>query len=168
MRCEHEYSLTHPSRSLPGRNCRILSLAHQRSPLSRSLGRRSRLRRHRQHRAAADCAALRRQERTRSCGVARRPAQVPRVTSWCRIIGRSKHTGADFETFWRKSLHDGLDRRNRVHERSRLRAKSCTSCRLPAAASGRQAPSKSISAAILRSTTDASPTTAGCRNCPSR
>jgi hypothetical protein len=26
---------------------------------------------------------------------------------WCRQYWQKQHTGADFDAFWRKSLHDG-------------------------------------------------------------
>ncbi len=79
---------------------------------------------------------------------------------------RSKHPGADFDAFWRKSLHDGWIE-GTTFSRKALRRKGGAAPHLP-----RQirttAASRLISAAILRFTTDASPTMAGCKNCPSR
>ena len=72
---------------------------------------------------------------------------------------------ADFDTFWRKSLHDGWIA-GTAFAPKQVCAEGCNTFRVRRPAT--QVPSKSTSAAILRSTTGASPTTAGCRNCPSR
>ena len=78
---------------------------------------------------------------------------------------KKQHSGADFDTFWRKSLHDGWV------EGTTFAPKQVSS-KAAAIPSGAEPPttrpSKSTSAAIPPSTTDNSPTTAGCRNCPSR
>ena len=78
---------------------------------------------------------------------------------------KKQHPGADFDAFWRKSLHDGWVE-GTAFAPKQVANKAAS---IPAAATAlTQKPSKSISAAILPSTTANSPTTAGCRNCPSR
>ena len=83
-----------------------------------------------------------------------------------RDYWQKQHTGADFEAFWRKSLHDGWIEGTAFAPKSvcakhgRLSAQSAERL-IPT-------PSSSTSAAIPPSTTANSPTTAGCRNCPSR
>ena len=77
---------------------------------------------------------------------------------------KKQHPGADFDEFWRKSLHDGWVE-GTTFAPKQVASKSCGISR---AKPRRRKPSKSTSAAILPSTTDNSPTTAGCRNCPSR
>ncbi len=78
---------------------------------------------------------------------------------------KKQHPGADFDEFWRKSLHDGWV------EGTAFAPKQVREAR-PRVFQPRRGstprPSKSTSAAIPPSTTDNSPTTAGCRNCPSR
>ena len=78
---------------------------------------------------------------------------------------KKQHPGADFDTFWRKSLHDGWVE-GTAFVPKQVGNKTAGSSRPRRALTTR--PSKSTSAAILPSTTDNSPTTAGCRNCPSR
>ena len=77
---------------------------------------------------------------------------------------KKQHSGADFDTFWRKSLHDGWVE-GTTFAPKQVANKTANFPSTPAVI---PKPSKSISAAILPSTTDNSPTTAGCRNCPSR
>ena len=78
---------------------------------------------------------------------------------------KKQHSGADFDTFWRKSLHDGWVE-GTAFAPKQVAAKTASipiDAELPT-----PRPSKSTSAATPPSTTDNSPTTAGCRNCPSR
>ena len=77
---------------------------------------------------------------------------------------KTQHSGADFDEFWRKSLHDGWIE-GTTFAPKQVAAKLPTFAQ-PAVPTKR--PSKSTSAAILPSTTATLPTTAGCRNCPSR
>ena len=78
---------------------------------------------------------------------------------------KKQHSGADFDTFWRKSLHDGWVEGTAFAPKPV--ASKTAGFPLPRRALTRR-PSKSTSAAIPPSTTGNSPTTAGCRNCPSR
>ena len=88
---------------------------------------------------------------------------------------KKQHSGADFDTFWRKSLHDGWVEGTTFAPKTgsaKPQAEPAGSNRPRSAHEpgplADPKPSKSISAAIPPSTTDNSPTTAGCRNCPSR
>ena len=77
---------------------------------------------------------------------------------------KTQHSGADFDAFWRKSLHDGwVEGTAFAPKQVSAKASAFPPHRPPI-----PKPSKSTSAAIPPSTTDNSPTTAGCRNCPSR
>ena len=78
---------------------------------------------------------------------------------------QKQHSGADFDTFWRKSLHDGWVE-GTTFAPKQVSAKTANFLQL--ANADAQWLSRSTSAATLPSTTAASPTTAGCRNCPSR
>ncbi len=78
---------------------------------------------------------------------------------------KKQHPGADFDTFWRKSLHDGWVE-GTAFAPKQVGRQDVRISRPRRALTTR--PSKSTSAAILPSTTADSPTTAGCRNCPSR
>ena len=82
-----------------------------------------------------------------------------------RAYWQKQHTGADFEQFWRKSLHDGwIEGTTFAPKPLTAKAPSCSI----RAQKPTPAPSSSTSAATPPSTTDNSPTTAGCRNSPSR
>ena len=83
-----------------------------------------------------------------------------------RAYWQKQHAGADFEQFWRKSLHDGWIEGTSASSRNRSPSKAAK--RSDSAGAADPTPSSSTSAAIPPSTTDNSPTTAGCRNCPSR
>jgi hypothetical protein len=65
---------------------------------------------------------------------------------------------------WRKALHDGWVEGTAFTPKSAARGEGC-SLGAPAAAGG---PYEISFRPILRSTTAATPTTAGCRSCPSR
>ncbi len=83
-----------------------------------------------------------------------------------RAYWQKQHTGADFEQFWRKSLHDGWIEGTTFTSEVALTVESqqaFSRVGLPI-----PTPSSSTSAATPPSTTDNSPTTAGCRNSPSR
>ncbi len=82
-----------------------------------------------------------------------------------RAYWQKQHTGADFEQFWRKSLHDGWVEGTTYTPRA-LTPKLAET--VPAEQFRIPTPSSSTSAATPPSTTDNSPTTAGCRNFPSR
>ena len=77
----------------------------------------------------------------------------------------SQHTGADFEAWWRKAIHDG------VVPDTALPAKTAA-MRAGWADRSRSRPVrgrwKLFFVPIRRYTTAASPITAGCRNCPGR
>ena len=159
-----KYSAAGSSRPLSGRNRRTLPVARERSALPRSLGRCPRLRRHGQHRAAADCAALRRQERARIGGAAGRTGRRRRSRNRAGLLEEAA-LRRGLRHFWRKSLHDGWIEGTAFAPKQVAKQGR----ELPGRAEPwTPRPSKSTSAAILPSTTDASPTTAGCRNCPSR
>ena len=74
--------------------------------------------------------------------------------------------GQDFEKFWRRSVHNGLI------EGTALPPKTVKAAGADSAACRRRPRARAGSRSTLRrtrpSTTDASPTTAGCRSCPSR
>ena len=111
-------------RPLSGRNRRTLPMARQRHARTRSLGRCPGLRRHCQHHPAADRSSLQRQEPDRIRRDALRPSRCDRLRS-VRAYWQKQHTGADFEQFWRKSLHDGwidgtTSRRNQVTAKSAI------------------------------------------------
>ena len=171
-----------------GRRCRCAStsglyqdetaapvpLAPSRGALPGSLGRRPRLRRHGVDRAAADRAAVRRPLGARGAG--RRSPTSPSgpATSIVRdllaaALARGRPAG-DFEAFWQTALHDGVDRRHRAAAAKPVvaarRLGRRTWSRRPRA--GRRRTGDRLPPRPDASTTAASPTTAGCRSCPSR
>ena len=79
---------------------------------------------------------------------------------------KTKHTGADFDMWWRKAVEQGWIDGTASAVEAGFRKIAAAS--LPRAAAPVAITSNSTSAAILPSTTASSPTTAGSRNCPSR
>ena len=150
------------------RDLRGLPVAPAGNALPGNLGRCARLRRHRHHPAAADPAALRRPLGVRGAADAHRRSRRRARTRSSRATGPRSTPGADFEAWWRRAVHDGVvagygaarqDARDarRGHHRA-AREKRRLGGKLEVDLPARSRPS----------TTAASPTTAGCRNCPSR
>jgi len=82
-----------------------------------------------------------------------------------RAYWQKQHAGADFEAFLRKSLHDGWI------EGTAFAPKSVTAKSENFTSASTDANADTIELNIRRdppSTTASFPTTAGCRNCPSR
>ena len=165
-----EGGLQRPSRALRGRDLGEVPVARARSARARGLERRARLGRHRDHHAAADRAALRRQVGARRARRALEDAGPLGVRRRARHVeGRRCAGAAPLDR--RGLLAQGRARRRR--RRQRVRAEGvrawATSSR-PSARRRRPRPGLEVTfrAPIRRSTTAASRTSAGSRSCRSR
>ena len=123
---ERQNSAARSSRPLSERNRRTLSVAHQSSARTRSLGRCARLRRNRQHHSAADRSAVQRQERARIRRAALRTSRCNRLRSRPRLLAEAtRRSGlravlAQVAARWLDRGH-GLRSRNRVTAKQQLR-----------------------------------------------
>ena len=146
----------------------VVPVAPARSALSGNLGRCAGLRRHGVHPAAADRSRSTVAGRHTNC--CRRSPDAPDMRPLRNrqgLLGGAAH-GRGFRNL---VAARGARRRGRPVRRCPRRPRRCMATALAAAArrSGSwAATSKSFSGPIRPSTTAASPTTAGCRNCPSR
>ena len=159
-----------PPRPLRRRDRGALPLARPRGALPRVVERRARLRRHRHDRPAADRAALRRHGRRTRCSArcCRKQAGQSRLRHRPRLLAAAQRPAGrrDFETFWRKALHDGVVAGHGGSPRSRRPRRPRGRRRHPPPRGA--GPRDRLPRPTRRSTTAASPTTAGCRNCRSR
>ncbi len=148
-----------PPQPLRRRDVGAVPVADPGSALSRGVERRARLRRHRLDRAAADCAALRRQVGARAARGDERPS---------RTLG-PRHRPRPVEDRQGRDRVAPLAARRR-DPGHRVRAENRQAVAESAAhrsTAGRRV-SRFRSGTIRRSSTAGSPTTAGCRSCRSR
>jgi len=118
---------------------------------------------HGEHHPAADCAAYNGKSAIEFVALLSGQTEVNGYDI-VRAFWQKQHRGADFEQFWRKSLHDGWIE-GTTYQPKTVTAKA-QGIPIPSAADSNAIELTSV--AIPPSTTDNFPTTAGCRNCPSR
>ena len=151
------------------RDVGAVPLAHSRGALPRSLERRARVRRHGVDRPAADRAALRRPVGARAARGAQRPAGALGATRSSATTGRAVEATATTSS---TSGGDGCTTASIAEHRASRANIASTLARLrrqprrrPGDAAGGL---EIVFRPIRRSSTAASPTTAGCRSCRSR